>query len=285
MPQEPNSTRVPEDTERAASFPAAPQSAGDDEFKELLATAAAEAQRQAQEREEAARNTQHSAAKEDLDNEEEARRRAGRGGGAGFTPNPAHATHSLNIRPDVVSGPAGLEVITTMKSADYRVQQPTPDGAPVSHEPPNDAKELTAEERQAAMFAAIRGARESKAGEARDEAGRTSDNSDKNAVAATGPSAASDEPDPRAVQQEEIIARASEESAKRQEAERAARSGEEPSGDAKMLTAEEKQAGMFAAIRAEREATKGDARDDAGSREQGGEDRASPGMGGGRGMS
>ena len=284
MPQEPNSTPVPEDTERAASFPAAPQSAGDDEFRELLATAAAEAHRQAQEREEAARNTQHNAAKEDLDNEEEVRRRAGRGGGAGGMPNPAHATHSFNIRPDVVSSPAGLEVITTMKSADYRVQQPTPDGAPVSREQPNDAKELTAEERQAAMFAEIRAERDGKAGTARGDSGQANDNSDRNAVMAPGLSAMLDEPDPRAVQQEEIIARASEESAKRQEAERAARSGEEPPGDAKTLTAEERQAGLFAAIRAEREATKGDARDDSGSREQGGEDRASPGMGGGRGV-
>jgi hypothetical protein len=49
--------------------------------------------------------------------DEEERRRAGRGGGG---MNPADVNHSFNIRPDVVSGPAGLEVRTTMKSEDYR---------------------------------------------------------------------------------------------------------------------------------------------------------------------
>lgn len=222
----------------------------------------------------------------DTDPEDEARRRAGRsGGGAGFTPNPAHATHSLNIRPDVVSSPAGLEVITTMKSADYRVQQPALDSTPpVGRDPPSDAKELTAEEKRAAMFAAIRTDREAKAGAVRDHAGRPSNNLEENVVVAPEPSAVPDQPDPCAAQQEEIIARANEESTKRQEAERAARSGEEPPSDSKGLTAEERQADMFAAIRAEREAAKSDAHDDAGSREQGGEGRASPGTGGGRGV-
>jgi hypothetical protein len=53
----------------------------------------------------------------DIDQDEEERRRAGRGGG---DINPANASHSLNIRPDVTQGPAGLEVRTTMKSAGYR---------------------------------------------------------------------------------------------------------------------------------------------------------------------
>jgi hypothetical protein len=53
----------------------------------------------------------------DIDQDEEERRRAGRGGG---DINPANASHSLNIRPDVTQGPAGLEVRTTVKSADYR---------------------------------------------------------------------------------------------------------------------------------------------------------------------
>jgi hypothetical protein len=52
----------------------------------------------------------------DLEAADEERRRAGRGGGG----NPANASHSFNIRPDVVAGPAGLEVRTTMKSVDYR---------------------------------------------------------------------------------------------------------------------------------------------------------------------
>jgi len=172
-----------------------------------------------------------------------------------------------------------------MKSADYHLQQPAPDDTPVSRDPSNDGKEITAEERQAAMFAAIRTERDSKASETRDDAGRASDQPDRKAIIPSSPSTARDEPDPRAVQQEEIIARANEESTKRQEAERAARSGEEPPGDAKTLTAEERQAGLFAATRAEREATKGDARDEAGSREQDGEGRVSLGMSGGRGAS
>lgn len=52
-----------------------------------------------------------------LDDDEEQKRRAGRGGGD--MGNPAHATLSANIRPDVGSGPAGLETYTTQKSADY----------------------------------------------------------------------------------------------------------------------------------------------------------------------
>src|SRR3984893_18230404 len=55
----------------------------------------------------------------DAEQDEEERRRAGRGGGG---INPANAGHSLNIRPDVVEGPAGLEVRTTMKSADHRAE-------------------------------------------------------------------------------------------------------------------------------------------------------------------
>jgi hypothetical protein len=51
----------------------------------------------------------------DLGADDEERRRAGRGGGG----NPANASHSFNIRPDVVAGPSGLEVRTTMKSVDY----------------------------------------------------------------------------------------------------------------------------------------------------------------------
>lgn len=54
----------------------------------------------------------------DTDKDEEERRRAGRSGGGDI--NPANASHSLNVRPDVTQGPAGLEVRTTMKSADYR---------------------------------------------------------------------------------------------------------------------------------------------------------------------
>ncbi len=48
---------------------------------------------------------------------EEEKRRAGRGGGD--MGSPALATLAANIRPDVVSTPGGLETITTQKSVDY----------------------------------------------------------------------------------------------------------------------------------------------------------------------
>lgn len=53
------------------------------------------------------------------DQDEEERRRASRSGG---DINPANASHSLNMRPDVTQGPAGLEVRTSIKSADYRAR-------------------------------------------------------------------------------------------------------------------------------------------------------------------
>jgi hypothetical protein len=56
-----------------------------------------------------------------IDDDDEERRRAGRGGG-GDMGNPAHAQLAANIRPDVTSGPAGLETITTQKSADYHIE-------------------------------------------------------------------------------------------------------------------------------------------------------------------
>ena len=45
------------------------------------------------------------------DEDGEQRRRAGRGSGS---INPANASHSFNIRPDVGEGPAGLEIYTTI---------------------------------------------------------------------------------------------------------------------------------------------------------------------------
>jgi hypothetical protein len=48
-------------------------------------------------------------------------------GGGGDMPNPADAQHALNIRPDVVASPAGLETITTMKSQHYDAAQGMPE--------------------------------------------------------------------------------------------------------------------------------------------------------------
>jgi hypothetical protein len=69
----------------------------------------------------------------ELDQEEE-RRRAGRG--VGDMGNPADAHHALNIRPDVVASPAGLETITTMKSQHYdAAQEPAAQDLPdLTHE-------------------------------------------------------------------------------------------------------------------------------------------------------
>jgi hypothetical protein len=53
------------------------------------------------------------------EDEDEQKRRAGRGGG-GDMGNPADANLGANIRPEVGSGPGGLETYTTQKSADYR---------------------------------------------------------------------------------------------------------------------------------------------------------------------
>ena len=55
----------------------------------------------------------------DNDQDDEKRRRFGYGGGG---INPANANYGFNVRPDVVEGPAGLEVRTTMKSVDYRAE-------------------------------------------------------------------------------------------------------------------------------------------------------------------
>ena len=59
--------------------------------------------------------------------EEEEKRRAGRGGGD--MGNPAHAALAANIRPEVGSGPGGLETFTTQKSAEYRAD---PEGVAAS---------------------------------------------------------------------------------------------------------------------------------------------------------
>jgi hypothetical protein len=149
----------------------------------------------------------------DRDEEEEERRRAGRGSGG---INPANASHSFNIRPDLGEGPAGLEVYTTIKSADYRAN-PDPEadvtdsngGARENHnEPPRepsqdrhtasggDTSRSPIDEFEADLAAAVAGAHEDDA------------------------------------QRDQPFRRESEESTKRQEAERAARNGEDLTGQA-----------------------------------------------------
>lgn len=127
-------------------------------------------------------------APEPLDDEEE-RRRAGRGGGGGL--NPANAVHGLNIRPDVVESPAGLETVTTMKSAEYPArpasQPEPPEAQPTRPEPSRDDDDPLA-----AALAEARGG---------------------------GPS------------HEEIVARQAEESTRGQEADRAAQAGESHGGE------------------------------------------------------
>lgn len=59
--------------------------------------------------------------------DEEEKRRAARGGGD--MGNPPDAQLGANIRPDIGSGPGGLETLTTQKSADYRAD---PDAENVS---------------------------------------------------------------------------------------------------------------------------------------------------------
>jgi hypothetical protein len=88
------------------------------------------------------------AAPDPRDDEEE-RRRAGRSSG-GEMGNPSLATHSLNIRPDVVRTPAGLEVVTAMKSVDYRAQ---------SEEPSQPDDHLARQEEKAALAADLAEAR------------------------------------------------------------------------------------------------------------------------------
>jgi hypothetical protein len=131
--------------------------------------------------------------------EDEETRRRGRGGG-GDMPNPAHAQHALNIRPDVVHGPAGLEVITTMKSAHYDAESP-------AGEPQTVSEHLRGKLAEAAH----------------DEGHKASPDHD----AAPGIQAY----DPSEAERDPVARQAEEQSTRRQEAERLARSGETPTGD------------------------------------------------------
>ena len=150
---------------------------------------------------------------EAVEADEKERRRAGRGGGG----NPANASHSLNIRPDVVEGPAGLEVRTAMKSADYRAN---PDLKADLAEAERGARE----ERQEPLRERV--AHRGDAATAHDDAPPRP----KDGLEADLSTAAAHGLDDDA-QHVQVIQRANEESTKRQEAERAARSGEDVPGD------------------------------------------------------
>ena len=143
------------------------------------------------------------------DEEEEERRRAGRGSGG---INPANASHSFNIRPDVGEGPAGLETYTTMKSADYRAN-PDPE-TDVTDSNGSRRDDLNEPPHEAPRF------RERATG---DDASRSPPDEFEADLAA----AVAGAHDP---QRDQSFRRASEESTKRQEAERAARSGEDLTG-------------------------------------------------------
>jgi hypothetical protein len=187
----------------------------------------------------------------DAEQDEEERRRAGRGGGGS---NPANAGHSLNIRPDVVEGPAGLEVRTTMKSTDYRAEasleadlaeaardtreeHQEPSHEQVAHRDTaahHDAPPHPRDELEADLLAAASNARDDDP--QREQVARTSATNDgapphpRDALEADLLAAANaDDGDP---QREQAYRQANEESTKRQDAERAARSGEDIPGDA-----------------------------------------------------
>ena len=146
----------------------------------------------------------------DIEQDEEERRRVGRGGGG---MNPADASHSLNIRPDVVDGPAGLEVRTTTKSEDYRAHSGNEaDPAKVAREESQEPPREPAEHRDATT---------------QGDASRSPVDEFEADLAAAEAYAREDDPE-----REQATQRANEESTKRQNAERAARVGEDVAGEA-----------------------------------------------------
>lgn len=150
---------------------------------------------------------------EAVEADEEERRRAGRGGGG----NPADASHSFNIRPDVVEGPAGLEVRTAMKSADYPAN-------PDLKADLAEAERSAREERQEPLREQV--AHRGDAATAHDDAPpRPKDGLEADLLGAAAHGLDDDAQHVQAVQ------RANNESTKRQDAERAARSGEDVPGE------------------------------------------------------
>ena len=173
----------------------------------------------------------------DPEPDEEERRRAGRGGGM----NPANASHSFNIRPDVAEGPAGFEVYTTMKSADYRVNASLKDDVAEAergtHQDLNEPSNERADQSNAATH---------------DVASPDSGSDLEADLLAAEASAHDDDP------QHEQVNRTNEESAKRQDVERAARSGEDVPSELASST----EPSLAADLRAAEEAAQRDAEGD-----------------------
>ncbi len=144
--------------------------------------------------------------------DEDEQRRAGRGGGG---INPANASHSLNIRPDVGEGPAGLEVYTTMKSKDYPANAGDENGV---SEPGNSGRDDRKEP-------AIEPAQNPETATRSEPSPPLVDEFEADLAAAE---AAARGGDP---QRDQTFRQASEESTKRQDAERAARAGEAVPGE------------------------------------------------------
>jgi cysteinyl-tRNA synthetase len=198
----------------------------------------------------------------DAEQDEEERRRAGRGGGG---INPGNASHSLNIRPDVVEGPAGLEVRTTMKSAHYRAE------ASLEADLTEAARD-TREEHQEPLREQVA---QRDAATHDDAQPRPGDDLETDLLDAAN----DDDGDP---QREQAYRQASEESTKRQDAERAARSGEDMPGDAASTATDSLAADLRAAEKAAKLEREGDGQDEA-SRDQADTGQAAS-KGGGRGL-
>jgi hypothetical protein len=196
----------------------------------------------------------------DAEQDEEERRRAGRGGGG---INPANAAHSLNIRPDVVEGPAGLEVRTTMKSANYRAEAGLEANLAEASRDTREERQEPSREQEAPRDAVTHD----------DAPPHPRDELEADLLAAAN----ADDGDP---QHEQAYRQASEESTKRQDAERAARSGEDVPGE----VASSATASLAADLRAAKMAAKleREGQDEA-SRDQADTGQAAS-KGGGRGL-
>jgi hypothetical protein len=199
----------------------------------------------------------------DAEQDEEERRRAGRGG-SGI--NPGNASHSLNIRPDVVEGPAGLEVRTTMKSTVYRAE------ASLEAELAEAARD-TREERQEPLHEQV-AHRDTTAHD--DAPPHPRDDLEADLLDATA-NARDDDP-----QREQAYRQANEESTKRQDAERAARSGEDVPGEVASSATASLAADLRAAKMAAKLEREGEGQDEA-SRDQADTGQAAS-KGGGRGL-
>ena len=239
----------------------------------------------------------------DPEQDEEERRRAGRGGGGS---NPANAGHSLNIRPDVVEGPAGLEVRTTMKSANYRAEASLEaDLAEAARDTREEHQEPLREQVAHRDTAAHDGApphpRDALEADLLAAASALNDGPQREQVAHRDTSPTHDDapPHPRDELDADLLAaaanaddgdpqhgqayrQASEESTKRQDAERAARSGEDVPGEVASSATASLAADLRAAKMAAKLEREGEGQDEA-SRDQADTGQAAS-KGGGRGL-